>query len=259
MKNLFFIGNRNGIVRYLLLLCLLCLFFFPVQTTAQVRMEVVPSGVPSMNNYIFYGTADLSNKIPYERIKGSPYWVDQFLLATLYDHQNRKYGEVMVRINLLTHRVNFINTAGEEFDASPEDVGKVVFADKKNNKVITVFRNDLKEVQVLSKKRDNYVQEMNQGVMMLLKLAKKEVQAKDSLFRTMKSFLFTTQNQFFIKRGELIRPIKRLNKENLLAHLPATAEDEKWAVQNGINFSSEEDVIRFLNYINERLAKKSNE
>ena len=75
----------------------------------------------------------------------------------------------------------------------------------------------------------------------------------DSLFGTMKRYYFSDQVSYYLnsKYGQNIR-LRKLSRENVLETLRIVAADEAWLKKNGINFKKEEDVIRFLNYYNNR-------
>ncbi len=101
---------------------------------------------------------------------------------------------------------------------------------------------------------DDFVQLMNPGKYQLLKYAKRRVGTADSLFGTQKRYFFKDELTYFIRAGEKVEKLKRLNEEFILSLIPLASNHKLWIRENNINFKKEEDVIRFLNYFNSQTS-----
>ena len=128
-------------------------------------------------------------RIPYDRIKGSPFWKDEFQMATLLDKYNRKLIKAPAKLNLLTNEVYFINAQGEVRVPNAGLVAKVIFhVQDTGTAVDAVFENNLPVLMETNPNAANasYVQVINSGAVQLLKYRKVQIARADSLFGTLK-------------------------------------------------------------------------
>ena len=96
-----------------------------------------------------------------------------------------------------------------------------------------------------------FVQVMNLGKCQLLKYTSRRVYpAEDSLFGTQKRYIFRDVKFYFIKTGDKVEKIKKLNTEYFLALVPEASLYKEWINQNNLSFKKEEDLLFFLNYYN---------
>lgn len=224
---------------------------FCTESPAQVSLESASSGTTRDGAIIVYGSDGLVNRIPYTKIRGSAFWNDEWNLATLFTHQGKLFDNYQAKLNLATHELHFINKKGEELAASRELIERIVFYNGTDtSQVLGIFRNDFTEINYKNKGVLKYVQVMNQGKAELLKITNKMVKSADSLFGTMKRYYFIMEQKYFLHLNQKTEPIKKMNKENIFSFLPAAHQYEPWFKENKIQFSKEEDVIKFLNYYN---------
>jgi len=223
--------------------------FFFLSGRAQVMADFTPGGQTRDGAIVFYGSEAFNKKIPYNAITGIPYWRNDYYPAFLYGPGNRKYGLTWVRVNLATNEVEFIAKNEEIQAANPAEVSRVVVVDPRDSsKVITIFRNDISEVNLNYVKQGKifYVQEMNPGPVKLLKVTHRELKVGDSMFRTMKRFYFADRYDYYLQQSNRVEKLRKLDKDELLKLLPRTPELENYLSVNQVAFRKEEDVIRLL-------------
>ena len=93
------------------------------------------AGMLNLNNYLKWAVQDmrtLANSdfapgIPWSRVTGSPFWNDNWRLASLYDKNDKVIATLPVRLNLNTSSVHYIDQQGEELSLDPEQIRMVVF------------------------------------------------------------------------------------------------------------------------------------
>lgn len=226
---------------------------------AQISTGFGPSGAANGGSLIIYGAELLNNKLPYEIIKGIPYWRNDYLPALLYAPGNKLYGTFWTKVNLASREMEYINKNEEVLSADPDKLSKVVFLDQKDStKILSIFRNDIAEVnlQFLSRNKRYYVQEMNQGPVKLLKVSDKEVRVGDSMLRTLKRYYFVDVEYYFIQHENRVEKLKKLNRDEVMKYLPLPSSMDAWIKENNIRFNREEDVLRLLEYYNQATVKK---
>lgn len=216
---------------------------------AQVMADFTPSGQTRDGAVVFYGSEFFNKKIPYHMITGIPYWMNDYMPAFLYGPRNQKYGLTWIRINFATNEIEYQAGNDEVKAAYPNEVTRaVVVSPTDSSKVVTIFRNDIGEVNVNYIKLGKlfYVQEMNLGPVKLLKVTHRELKVGDSMLRTMKRFYFADRFDYYLQNGNRIEKLRKLEKDELLKYLPRTPELETYLANNKVAFKKEEDVIRML-------------
>ena len=244
--------------KMLLLLCIVSSYV----ASAQVWAEFGPGGGDRQGSLIVYNSQQLNNRVAYENIKGIPYWRNDYMPAMLYAPGNKLYGTFRARVNLATREIEYINKKNEELAAYPDELVRAVFVDPTDTtKIISIFRNDLAEVnlQYIKRNKRYYTQELNQGPVKLLKVCDRELRTGDSMLRTMKSYYFVDDIEYFIQHENRIEKLKKLNKEEVMKFLPQPPSIEAWIKDNHISFTREEDVLRLLEYYNQATVKMKKE
>ena len=228
----------------------------PLLLLSQVNIQSTDVGLHGEpTGYVFYGTGQLSDKIPYGKIKGTPFWNNEWQLASLYNG-SLKTSTKLVRLNLATNEIHFLEN-GKEYVLTGTNVSLLAFHKQSDTSMISsVFRMQVPNLMLHNKKLDYFVQVLNNGEYQLLKYVKRTVNSADSLFGTQKRYFFTDQEYYFLHFNKRIHRIKRLNKENVVEFLPSAASYSTWIEKNGIDFKNEADVIRFLDHYNAAHSNK---
>jgi hypothetical protein len=184
-------------------------------------------------------------------VNGSPFWIDEWCKGQLFDFRDSSYGFYSVKIDLAQEAVYFINRRGKEMEVNEGQVKKVIFYDSTDkNKIRTVFRINVPEVNSIIKQKSSLVQEMNQGNYKLLKLVNRQIESADSMFGTLKRYFYKDRNEFFIEKGNRIEKIKKLGQDEILAQLPTSSKYTAWIKEHKLNFKKERDIVLLLDYYN---------
>jgi hypothetical protein len=184
-------------------------------------------------------------RLPYSRIKGSPFWKDEFLPAKIFTTTGQVYASP-IRLNLVTSEIHFVKN-GEEMVLVDGNVDKIVFSWEHDS---ALFLANVSALLLNNKKENGYIQVLNPGYCQLLKYTKRIVSSADSLFRTQKRYFFTDELTYFLRIIDKTEKVKRLNKENITKLLPSAPSYDAWIEKNKIDFKKEDDVVRFLNHYN---------
>ena len=201
--------------------------------------------------YTFYGMATLPNKdrVPYSRIKGSPFLKDDWQLATFYAG-TLKLSTMPIRLNLATNEIHLLKDE-KEVVLETGNISTIVFHlgnDISRTGEIFIMNDPYMFLQ--NKKVEGFVQVLNSGNHKLLKYMQRKVGSADSLFGTQKKYFFTDDVFYYIWYNEKIERIKKLNKDNVIKFLPSASAYAGWIDENKIDFKKESDVLRFLNHYN---------
>jgi hypothetical protein len=226
-----------------------------VYSYAQVFIENPPTGRAADPVINMYGAGTLIVSIPYEKVRGSAFWKDEWQTAFLYGDNAKDKWFCKARLNLATGEVYFLDRANQELVAGNTINLIVFYKENDTSSVDAVFANvnnypDLIQTQTLT---NGYLQVLNRGKYELLKYYKRTVSTADSLFGTLKRYYFTTQYRYFIAGNQKIEPLKKPGKENILLYLPGSSSFGDWIAANKIDFRKEEDVVKFLDYYNSKI------
>ena len=201
-----------------------------------------------------YGAGNLAVSIPYEKVKGSPFWKDDWQMALLVADNAHDKWFCRSRLNLATSEVYFLDRDSQELVANTA-IRSIVFYKGNDTSEIDESFNDVHAYPDLIHTKElssGYLQVMNQGKYQLLKFYKRTVSSADSMFGTLKRYYFTTQYRYFVSDHLKTEPLKKLNKENLLPSLPGSSSFNDWIAENKIDFRKEDDAIKFLDYYNSK-------
>ena len=233
--------------------CLLLFLLSPFNhLKSQARIEANGyDGNRGAAGYTFYGMMDeLTNtRIPYTRIKGSPFWKDEWQLASIFSGP-KKIFTIPVRLNIATNEIYFLKN-DQAYVLEANDISGLTFhSGSDSSTVASKFIMNDPYMFLNNKPVKGFVQEMNPGNYRLLKYITKKLSSMDSLFNTQKRYFFTNENFYYFWFNGKIERIKKLNKDHILKFLPSALSYTNWINENKIDFRKENDVIQFLNYYN---------
>jgi hypothetical protein len=199
----------------------------------------------------FEGVGTGGQRLNYDQIKGSPFWKEEYSIASLYTYDNLMLGKARVKVNFLTNEIYYMDKQNVELVIPGDLISKLIIHPQGDtSKRLTLFRRSPSEFFLNEKPVEDYIQELNEGNLKLMKLTRRKVGSADSLFGTKKRYFFTTDEYYFVAYNKSINQVKKLSKENLLSFVPAASGYDKWITENKINFKKEEDIVRFFNYYN---------
>lgn len=231
--------------------CCLLLLVISFHVSGQVFVEQGPVGTSRDGMLKVYGMGGQNPRIPYEKIKGSPFYNPDWLKAELYEPGGKTLGIHPIRLNLATHEVHFLDKKGYELAANDGTVARVTFIDSLGEgKQKVTFRNDYEGVNATYGLNRKYALEMNQGYYGLLRVTIRDGREADSMFGTLKRYYFTDRLDYFVRVGRRVEKIKKLNQDEILAVIPAKAEAVDYVRKRKLNLKKEEDVVAFFDYLN---------
>lgn len=248
---------KQLLITSLLLLCFGLATESFAQPPVQIEMGTVTNaaGQPVSDGVMIYGAESLKKNVTYADIKGSPYFNDSFRVSYLYDEKNNLIGAAKTRINFYTYQLHYLDKAGTELAIGPDVVKRVVYVDPNNDKVM--LQEFVSNVQALNAKFEKpiFVQALNQGNYRLLKYLNKYVSTYDSMMGQFKRYMFVKREEFYLQKQSVVEPLRKLNKERVLAFTRHENELEQLAARLKLDFKKEEDVATMLKYLNEMVAK----
>lgn len=240
-------------------LILLAALFTAPAVQAQVMMEIGHSGSTKDGALIVYGSDKLQHAIPYEKIKGSPYWQNNWMKAFLFNQRDTALGSYKARFNFATHELHYIDKRGVELALIPGTLNTIVFMrEDDSTKIASIFRANIFEVKKKAGCKNCFVQELNQGDVRLLKITQRQLKTGDSLFGTLKRYYFADAEEYFVHSGNQYHRIKRLNKEAVFSFIPDAFAYEAWIREKDLRFNKESDFILFFDHYNSTHKKKGN-
>ena len=232
----------------------LSIFFTSFLYVAFAQIYVEQPAVPMHQGATVsvYGPDASSQKIPLSRVNGSPFWKEEWQLASLYDSNARRINIVPVRMNFATDEFHFVWKDQELVAGNNNKVTLIVFHNNNDSSSVgTIFIKNIPDLTLNKKPLTAFVQIMNSGKCQLLKYTNRRVYpAEDSLFGTQKRYVFKDANFYFLKTENKVTEIKKLNAEYFLALIPGASTYREWIKQNNLSFKKEEDLVLFLNYHN---------
>jgi hypothetical protein len=232
------------------------LMVFVVQSAnSQIYIEKGPVGALKGAEIMIYGP-DLSQMmIPYARIKGSPFWKDEWQFASLYSEDNL-IGILPIKVNLVTNDIHFLQNNQELVATDQNKITAIIFHPGKDTSLTTAaFMKDLSKYSPDNKDLNVVMQVLNYGKYELLKYINRKVSSADSLFGTQKRYFFKDEVSYYLKADNIVQKVKKMSDENFYELIPAmtTTANRKWIKENKVNFKKEEEVIHFLNYYNSQI------
>ena len=207
---------------------ILLIIQIPTLLPAQVLFEMLPS-TRSEGTINIYGRGTLSQRIPYEKIKGSAFWSDEWKVATIYGRTTKEKWEQKIKLNLASNEIYFKNQREDEQVVNDGFVRRIVLYDlNDSSKIEAQFLNGLQEPYTSFEKVDGLLQVLNDGKYQLLKQYSRRVMEGDSLFGTLKRYFFTYDTKYFIAYKYMITPLKKLNAESCLQIGPNRRDNQLW-------------------------------
>lgn len=231
---------------------LLIFFLNILMAKGQLMIEQGPSGSTRDGSLIVYGLTGSGNRLPYEKIKGSPYLFEDWKSATLYHANGKSFGVYQVKLNLATQEVHYKDSKGQEL-ADNGSIAKLVFEDASSEgTTYIVCANNIEEINRNYPGSKRYAVELNPGEVSVLKVYSRSVAQGDSLFGTLKRYFFTDKIDYYLKINNRIEKLKRLGEDEIFPFLPGMSSFRGWLKTNKMKLSKEEDLVKFLVYFNKQ-------
>ncbi|MFD2515718.1 hypothetical protein ACFSRY_17730 [Pontibacter locisalis] len=233
---------RINDVRLLITLCFCGFSYFAIAQT--------PVGSLNQNHLFgndgFIKTVDLTNS----EIKGSPYFFDKWLDASVETSNNQIFADLKLKYNVHLNEILLLKPSGDSVALIPTTIRKFVVTDIKNQEVEFKRFDDLKTNDASF--RDNFFVVLHEGETSLLQEVKVKilranlmsnsgygVQKRSDEFKREEKYFFVDKN---------LKPVEvKLNKKNLLMVLNDKENEIKnFISKEKIDTSSEKDWIKTL-------------
>jgi hypothetical protein len=195
-------------------------------------------------------------RLPYSSVKGSPFFMDEFLWATFYNQKGKMTGKQKAKINLASQEIHFIGENEMEYIAPVELANRVVLTHEQKNDTVAVFARLVPGLQFNNKTLSDYVQQLTFGEAVLYKHTKRYVASADSMFGTLKRYYFASQNSYFLKFDADPIFVNKLSLNALLSILPGSDGMLDWAKKNKINIRKEDDLIALIEEYNKTTGRQ---
>ena len=167
---------------------LLIFFLNTLMAKGQLMIEQGPSGSTRDGSLIVYGLTGSGNRLPYEKIKGSPFLFEDWKSATLYHANGKSFGVYQVKLNLATQEVHYRDNKGQEL-VDNGSIAKLVFEEASSEGTAYIAcANNIEEVNRNYSGSKPYAVELISGNVSLLKVYSRSVSQGDSLFGTLKRY-----------------------------------------------------------------------
>ncbi len=249
--------NKQKNIGYEIYLLATVIFFFQLTAQGQVVLEHGSGTQTSDGALIVYGANNFNYSIPYEKIKGSPFWQNQWNTAVFYNWRDSIIGNYKSKLNFVTQEIYYIDKNGKEQVVLQGLVDKVIFfKNEDESQVISVFKNDIGEVKKKAACKHCFVQEMNSGDVKLMKSTSRVLKIGDSLFGTQKRYYFADEFEYFLQVHDRIYRVKKLDKESILSLLPTASSYEAWIREKQLRFKKESDFMVFIDHYNATRRKE---
>jgi hypothetical protein len=236
--------------RNIFVVCIICIASLTAQT--QVTMEVMPNARPTDAYVLIYGASNISQRINYSDINGSPFLHDEWLLADLYSDNNQKW-HVKSKLNLVTGEIHFLPDSGAEELAVPAGLIRsfVFFQNAIADSTSGFFT--LQATDRDAGTANDYIQVLNHGTLQLLKRTRRQIMKAPNSLQA-KPYYYQENQAYFLRSNQQMLALKRLSEDQILPNLTGVAGLDKWISDNKINFKKEPDIVRLLNYYNSSKA-----
>ena len=219
-------------------------------SNGQLMIEQGPSGSTRDGSLIVDGLTGSGSRLPYEKIKGSPFLNEEWKTATLYHTSGKAFGIYQARLNLATHEIHYKDNIGREL-ADDGSISRIVFEESgPNGTQYMTYSGDIPEINRNYGGAKRYALEMNKGQVSLLKVCSRTVSQGDSLFGTLKRYYFTDKSEYYLRINNRIEKLKRLGDDELFLFLPSLKGYIPWQRSNKLKMNREEDVVKFIDHYN---------
>jgi hypothetical protein len=138
-------GKRKYLLKAGLVLAGLFLYH---SALSQIYIEKGPVGALKGAEMMIYGPDLSQTMVPYSRIKGSPFWKDEWQMASLYRDTNF-LGILPVKINLATNDIHFLKNNEELVATDQNKITAIIFHPGQDTSLATAaFMKDLGKYSV---------------------------------------------------------------------------------------------------------------
>jgi hypothetical protein len=230
-------------------LIFLSLFFFTQTVIAQVSASL-DIRLPNENGFgsvKYNNPSELGKKVQEEvsdnEISGTTFWKNEWNKAYVFLTSGGIIKINQAKLNLKTNEVYFPDSNNIIKAADESIVNKIIFIDKNDSaKILAVF---LK----INYDNNSLFQVFNAGEYQLLKAVEISVVKRDyNALLGKYDYAYNSNAVYYLFHSGQISKIDVLNKENLMAFIHLSVQNNTWLTQNKNRLKGETDWVNFLNY-----------
>ncbi len=220
----------------------------PVNIIETVNMRSA-LGTINLDPFAVYDIDGNKKGFNYADIGGSPFLIDDWRLAIIYDVNLKKIAVVKIRFNTYSNQIHYLDNKDQE-----------LIADKGALKKIDILKADDKEVELILEKgftseknklaNDQFLEVLNTGSVKLLKQITNKIVEKDSLVGTAKVIKFSSSVSYYLNKENSCERLRKLDQSEIFALLTNKDVVAEYEKNNKQKLRKEKDVIEFLNYYN---------
>ena len=185
----------------------------------------------------------------YADIVGSAYFLPDYKYSTIVMSDGRNYDNVKAKVNLVEHEVAFIASNGVEGYIGKGLVSTISFSDTTKQGVVKYsFQSGFPKID--NQTNLSFYQVLFSGKASLLKSINKNIEERGNELSGEKYKEFITRENWYILQAGEMQRIKK-DKAFFLALFPSkSAELNSFISTNKINFKSEEQMVKLIDYYN---------
>jgi hypothetical protein len=221
-----------------------CLSF---SANAQRTINVDSSySLPTKTNSFFSSEGQPYVNVKFARVvDGSPFFVEKWNQGYVSTREGVRLRDITLRLNLVDQQLHYLKDGVEYITDQP--LNEVLIDDKQTGKLY-VFRSGFPPVQHATSK--TFYLALAEGEVLLLKHIRKIITESTPFgSATTQQTIKNAETYYIWKKGAMIK-IKN-DKQSLLSVLENKKQElETFINENNINFRSEEDLIKCINYYN---------
>jgi len=192
-----------------------------------------------------------ADSVDYSDIKGSPFWKEEWGAAAIVLQDGRAVQVDKVRLNFYTNDVHYRVGNGPELVAKTGSVKEIAFLNNNDlTKPVAYFESFRDVKSAHNANQAPFCQVLNQGNVQLLKLVSVNLDKKFDFAGGKMQSNFYSNTEYYLLRDSIFFPLKKINKENILAFVIPDADAQSWLATSKNKLNSEKDVVDFLAYYN---------
>jgi hypothetical protein len=186
-------------------------------------------------------------KSTYLDVKGSPYFIDDWLYSSVRLANDAKCEKIPARLDLVSQELHFTSIEKEDWIFYSQFIKEVEFSDSstgKNYKFITGLPN------IDNQNSNNYYLVLSEGSVSLLKSIRKVISInKDDISGEVEK-KFVQYEDYYIFFNKQIKRLRK-EKEFIMATLAAQKDNiESYLKKSPVNFKNVNDITRLFQYYN---------
>lgn len=229
----------------------LALVLLYTSSSAVAQLQYVD--VNSNNNMVRFLDPTTKGKpatdVSYKDVDGKYLWSEDWYPARVIMKVGKESKLTAARINLYTNDIHFTEN-GKEMSAQTNKVKRIILYSNKpsDSTVVATFESYVNP----GTHSEGLFEVMNNGPIQLLKRVSVIVKKQGYDALTNKDrYAFMSSTDYFIHNGSTLKELKSLGKSSVIEAIPEASSGEEWLSAHKNKLKKPDDIVEFLNYLNE--------